>query len=193
MIKKTNSQHKKMNMPEGLAGLVRAAQQDSSVKPTTEQQVEKVETVAPVVDNSAEIEARRQAEEASRREAAELAARQKAAEEAARAALEAEKAAEAARKKAAELSKPVISQTPVSLDNIESSESWKLFKNYVEQYKLDTSKGKEIWINADLRYELDKMKTASRSSMKLKTMVNAILHTFMDLHRKEIEDLLAQR
>jgi len=132
-------------MPDGLAGLVRAAQEESQ-SPVQQTVVEEVEETPRV-----------QVVEKTEPEPA-----------------------------------PRAKRGPVPVQHIEADNSWELFKGYVEQYKRDTTKGKEIWINEDIRYELDKMKTASRSSMKLKTMVNAMLHTFMDLHRKEIEDLLAQ-
>lgn len=79
---------------------------------------------------------------------------------------------------------------PVPVPRLVADNSWDLFRGYMELYKRDTSKGKEIWINEDIRYELDKIKTASRSSMRLKTMVNAMLRTFLDLHHDEIEELL---
>lgn len=72
------------------------------------------------------------------------------------------------------------------------NDSWLMFEGFLLKYKKDTSKGKEIWINEDIRYELDKIKTASRSSMKLKTMVNAMLETFLVMHKEEIQEILSR-
>ena len=160
----TNKNNKpKISMPDGLAGLVRAAQEQSNPHVSTQ----------PVQETPVQAVPQQPASVAPQ-PAQPLVSQPASAVE------------------AAVSPTPRQKRGPVPVQHIEADNSWDLFKGYVEQYKKDTTKGKEIWINEDIRYELDKMKTASRSSMKLKTMVNAMLHTFMDLHREEIEDLLSQ-
>ena len=151
---------KKMQIPDGLAGLVRAAQEESSVN----------------FDQTTEILTENKApREPEQKENDKLV-------------VETKKTSEIEKKE--EIKDPLKDIPENSLLFEGSEESWNLFHDYLAIYKKDTSKGKEIWINEDIRYELDKIKTASRSTMKLKTMVNAMLHTFLIEHKNQIKKLL---
>jgi hypothetical protein len=184
MVKKNMNSMHKMLVPDGLAGLVRAAQDESNV--------DSVDATPTFVKEKMEATPKAEEHVASSKNAT---AKKKIIREVEVKMVhpDIQKADALENVDRAAVAKEAVEDIPASSMTFEKKrDSWLMFKGFLLDYKKDTSKGKEIWINDDIRYELDKIKTASRSSMKLKTMVNAMLQTFLVMHKDEIQELLAK-
>lgn len=77
-----------------------------------------------------------------------------------------------------------------TMEKIDVKESWQLFLDLSKEYKLRDSKLATVYIDADLKSVLDRLKSANSIKMPSTALLSSIVARFIFDHEKEIKDAI---
>ncbi len=85
------------------------------------------------------------------------------------------------------------SAVPVNESVIESpaddSQMWMDFKSYMVTYTGVKEQGSAVWLPSDVKKRLDKVRGSAKRNIPVRTMVSAIVMSFLDEYEKGIKEM----